>query len=285
MKKLTILAAACLLLSTTSVLAHGAIKAPKAETNTPGDPEEANQNKPLIYKNKLDNSKGSQVVIMMHNSDVKVVGHNSDEVVIEAGSYTAPPARAAGLKPLYNQAEDNTGMGLAVAKDKNTLTITKASRQEGNYTIRVPKNASVKFEEMNWTGGDISINDVAGEIELKLNNGNATLTNITGPLVANTTSSDMVIKFASLNQAKPSAISTVAGTVDIHLPASTKANFKLKSVQGEIYSDFDMNIAKDTKSNLPRVSGGNNIEGKTNGGGVEMTLYTVSGDMYIRKSK
>lgn len=282
MKRLTLLAAACLLLSTTTIpaLADGTDR--QVAINAYG---EADQTKPLVFKSKLGNSKDNQVIILMQNSDVNVVGHNSDEVVIEASGHSAPPARAAGLKPLYNQAEDNTGMGLSVTKEKNSLTITKASRQDGKYTIRIPKNASVKFEEMNWTGGDLNINDMNGEIELKLNNGNATLANITGPVVANATSSDMVIKFASLNQAKPSAISTVAGTVDIHLPASTKANFKLKSIQGEIYSDFDMNIARDAKSNLPRVSGGNNIEGKTNGGGVEMSLYTVSGDMYIRKSK
>jgi hypothetical protein len=278
MKRVTQVAAYCLmLLVAIPTLAH-------KNSQHPGT-EYASQTKPLVYKNKLGNAKGNQVVLIMHNSDVKVIGHNSDEVVIETNRHEAPPARAAGLKPLYNQAEDNTGMGLSVTRDKNTLTITKASRQDGSYTIRVPKNASVRYEETNWTGGDLSIADLDGEIELKLNNGNATLTNITGPLVANTTSSDMVVKFSSLNQSKPSAISSVAGTVDIHLPASTKANFKLKSVTGEIYSDFDMNIARDSKSNLPRVSGGNNIQGRTNGGGVEMNLYTISGDMFIRKSK
>lgn len=283
MKKLTL--AACFLLAFTSmpVLAHEGGKSSSTAIDTAGDAAETYQGKPLVYKAKL--GKDGKVVLMMHNSHVQVEGHNSDEVVIEAAGHSAPPARAAGLKPLYNQAEDNTGMGLAVTKEGNTLHITKASRQDGKYTIRVPKNASVQYEETNWTGGDLSIADVSGEIELKLNNGNATLTNISGPVVANATSSDMVIKFSSLNQSKPSAISTVAGTVDIHLPANTKANFKLRTVQGEIYSDFDMNIAKDTKSNLPRVTGGNNIEGKTNGGGVEMNLYTISGDMFIRKSK
>ncbi|WP_081490415.1 DUF4097 family beta strand repeat-containing protein [Pontibacter sp. BAB1700] len=285
MKRLTLVAVACLLLSAAPARAHERNKTHTATVTGDIDPEETLQDKPLVYKNKLGNSKGNKVVIMMHNSDVKVIGHNSDEVVIEAASHQAPPARAAGLKPLYNQAEDNTGMGLSVSKEGNTLTVTKASRQDGKYTIRVPKNASVMYEETNWMGGDLSIADVEGEIELKLNNGNATLSNITGPVVANATSSDMVIKFSSLNQSKPSAISTVAGTVDIHLPASTKANFKLKTIQGEIYSDFDMNIARDSKSNLPRVTGGNNIDGKTNGGGVEMNLYTISGDMYIRKSK
>ncbi|SIQ70444.1 DUF4097 family beta strand repeat-containing protein [Pontibacter lucknowensis] len=285
MKRLTLVAVAYLLLSAAPASAHERNEAHTTTVAGTVDPEETLQDKPLVYKSKLGNGKGNKVVIMMHNSDVKVIGHNSDEVVIEAASHQAPPARAAGLKPLYNQAEDNTGMGLSVAKEGNTLTVTKASRQDGKYTIRVPKNASVMYEETNWMGGDLSIADMQGEIELKLNNGNATLSNITGPVVANATSSDMVIKFSSLNQSKPSAISTVAGTVDIHLPASTKANFKLKTIQGEIYSDFDMNIARDSKSNLPRVTGGNNIDGKTNGGGVEMNLYTISGDMYIRKSK
>lgn len=284
MKRLTLLlAAACLLLPATPTLAHGGEK--DHAITISGEADATLQDKPLIYRNKLGNNKGNKVIIMMQNSDVKVLGHNSDEVVIEAAGHKAPPARAAGLKPLYNQAEDNTNMGLSVTKEGNTLTVVKASRHDGRYTIRVPKNASVMYEETNWTGGDLSIADLDGEIELKLNNGNATLTNITGPLVANTTSSDMIVKFSNLNQSKPSAISTVAGTVDIHLPANTKANFKLKTIQGEIYSDFDMNIARDGKSNLPRVSGGNNIEGRTNGGGVEMNLYTISGDMYIRKSK
>lgn len=281
MKKLMLLASVCLLLNSSATLAQIS----GGGTTVKRDNSSTTQAKPLISKTKLANAKGSQVVITMFNSDVQVEGHNLDEVVIEAKGYEAPPARAAGLKPLYNQVEDNTGMGLSIMKENNTIRINKASRQNGQYTIRVPNNAAVVFHETNWTGGNLSMSDLNGEIELKLNSSNATLTNITGPVVANTIGSDLVIKFSNLNQTKPSAISTVAGTVDIHLPANTKADFKLKTIQGEIYSDFDMNIARDTKSNLPRVTGGNNIEGKTNGGGVEITLYTISGDMFIRKSK
>ncbi len=246
----------------------------------------AAQDKPLTHRVKLANSKDSRVIISVFNSGVEVIGHNGDEVIIEAeGGNEAPPARAKGLKPLYNSAEDNTGLGLAVTKDNNTLRISKASRQDGNYVIRIPKNAAVVYEETNWTGDNLALSDMNGEIELKLNNSTARLTNVTGPVIANTTAGDIIVKFSSLNQAKPSAISSVAGAVDVTLPPNTKANLKLKSIQGEIYSDFDMNLGKNTKSGLPRVAGGDTIEGTTNGGGVEMSLYTISGDMFIRKSK
>lgn len=292
-----LLASVCLMLNNKAVCAP-TVFAPYSSTekdpellalwnsNDPSEGEAAEQDKPLTHRVKLANSKESRVIISVFNSGVEVVGHNGDEVIIEAeGGVVAPPARAKGLKPLYNSVEDNTGLGLAVTKDNNTLRISKASRQNGNYVIRIPKNAAVVYEETNWTGDNLALTNMNGEIELKLNNSTARLTNVTGPVIANTTAGDIIVKFSSLNQSKPSAISSVAGAVDITLPPNTKANLKLKSIQGEVYSDFDMNLGKNTKSGLPRVAGGDTIEGTTNGGGVEMSLYTISGDMFIRKSK
>ncbi|PIQ21243.1 MAG: hypothetical protein COW65_10265 [Cytophagales bacterium CG18_big_fil_WC_8_21_14_2_50_42_9] len=238
-----------------------------------------------VYKIKLGNSKDRQVIINMANSGVQVTGHNSDEVIIETNTYKAPPARAEGLKSLYNQVEDNTGLGLGVEKENNTLKITKASREGGQYTIKIPRNASVVYRESTWTGSDFNLKDVAGEIEVKLNNASANLINVTGPVVVNTTNGKINIKFSSLNQNKPSAISTINGSIDLTLPANTQANFKLRSIQGEIYSDFDMNLKKETKGDIPMIGGGNTIEGKTNGGGVEMSVYTINSEIYIRKSK
>ncbi len=277
MKKLMLLASACLMLNGTAVLAQTARGGAQNPRNN------VEQGKPLTYKVKVD--RDAKILITMFSSKVQIIGHNSDEVVIETSNYTPAPARADGLKPLYNQAEDNTGVGLAVGKEGNTLKITKASRKGGEFTIRVPRRASVVYEEADWTGDDLTLADVDGEIELKLNNSGATLTHVSGPIIANTTAGDITIKFSSLNQSKPSAISSVAGTVDIALPANTKANFKLKTIQGEVYTDFDMNLDKNSQGDLTKIAGGNNINGKTNGGGVEVSVYTISNDMFIRKKK
>lgn len=45
------------------------------------------------------------------------------------------------------------------------------------------------------------------------------------------------------------AFSTLNGKVDVTFPADVKANVKLKSDQGEIYSDFDVEVDK----TMPKV--------------------------------
>ncbi|MBC3540718.1 DUF4097 family beta strand repeat protein [Rufibacter sp. H-1] len=262
-----------------------AADSPSTSTVTPqATPQENNLR---TYKVKLGNGKDARVQLSMFKSNVKIIGHSGDEVIIETKDYSAPPKRAEGLKPLYNQVEDNTNMGLSVTKKDNVLSITKASRADIDYVIRIPKNAAVVYKETNWEGSDISIADLEGEIELKLNNSEATLTNVSGPVIANNTSGSIKVIFSSLNQSKPSAISTVSGDIDITLPAKDKANFKLNSMQGEIYTDFDIELQrkKDDDQELALVGGGGNIAGKVNGGGVQMSIQTISSDIFIRKKK
>ena len=57
----------------------------------------------------------------------------------------------------------------------------------------------------------------------------------------------------------------------------------MSSTSGEIYTDLDFQI---TKSNgLRRWGGGMFADAALNGGGVEVTIKSVSGDILIRKQK
>ncbi|WP_246849900.1 DUF4097 family beta strand repeat-containing protein [Rufibacter roseolus] len=288
MKKPIVLAWALLMLTGNCLVSEKATAAP-ISSNIIGAQDGPGKAELRTYKVKLGNGKDARVQLSMFNSNVKIVGYSGDEVVIETKDYSAPPKRAEGLKPLYNQVEDNTKLGLGVNKSGNTVTITKASRIDAEYVIRIPKNAAVVYKETNWEGGDISISDVDGEVELKLNNSEVSLNNISGPVVANNTNGSIKVVFSSLAQSKPSAISTVSGDIDITLPAKDKANFKLRSMQGEIYTDFDMDVQrkkdKDGDEDLAIVGGGGDIAGKVNGGGVEISVQSISSDIFIRKKK
>ncbi|MCX6217027.1 hypothetical protein [Spirosoma sp.] len=237
------------------------------------------------YKTKLTNAKDRKITIEMDATSLKIEGHNSDDILIQASSgYEAPPERAKGLKPIYNTAVDNSGIGLAVTTENGGLKIEKATRKPIKYTMKLPRKVALLYQETNWQGSLISISNMDGDLEIKTNNASIDLTNVTGPVVANTINGEVKVVYSTLSQEKPTAISTINGPVDITLPANAKANLKLRSINGEMYTDFDLGV-KTSKDGMLKVGGGHDIDGTTNGGGVEMQLKTITSNIYIRKQK
>ncbi len=236
------------------------------------------------YRGKFASPQHRKVVLDMRGSDVTVEGYDGDELVVHStGGYEAPPALANGLRAVYNAAEDNTRLGLAIVPGPdNTIRITRASRSDGHYTVRLPRRTDVVFSQTGWGGSDdLVIRDIAGRVEASLKSGDLRLLNVSGPVVANTVSGDIKVVFSAVPDG-PSAVSTVSGNVDVTLPAATKATFSLRSVSGEIYTDFDLGFGG--PDGLRRV-GGLTVQGHSNGGGATMSLKTVSGDIYVRKAK
>lgn len=236
------------------------------------------------YTQTLANNPNNAIEFTLSASDVIIEGHDSDEVIIRNLDYDAPPERAKGLKALYNSAEDNTGIGLSVEEENGVLKIITASRGNGDYRLIVPNRVRVMVEEVNWGGGDFEMRNLRGEIEIKSKNGDIKLMNITGPVIASSTSGDVEITMDELSQVGPTSISLVSGFIDISLPASSQASLFLSSVSGEIYTDLDVELAGNQKENMQRLGGGRKIEGSLNGGGVEMSLKTISGDIYLRSN-
>lgn len=235
------------------------------------------------HKTKLANTKDKKVTIEMAGSNVKIEGYAGDEVIIVASSgVEAAPERAKGLKPLYSTGVDNTGLGLSVTSEANGVKIEKVMRKDAKYTIRLPKNVALLFQETNWQSSKLNISGMDGDLEIRTNGADINLNNVTGPIVANTTSGNVNVVFSGLNQSKPTAISSISGEIDITLPGTAKSDMKLRSINGEMYTDFDLGT-KSTKNGLSKVGGGSNIEGTTNGGGVEVQLNTISSNIYIRK--
>jgi len=77
------------------------------------------------------------------------------------------------------------------------------------------------------------------------------------------------------------SINSISGFIDYTIPAALKARINLETVTGDVYSDvkFDKSASKEiswvgTKRDLT-----------LNGGTLPVELKTVSGDIYLRKSK
>ncbi|MEZ0540007.1 DUF4097 family beta strand repeat-containing protein [Fibrella arboris] len=236
------------------------------------------------YRTKLANSGEQKVSIQLNAANLKIEGYNGNEVIIQTtAKIQPPPEQAKGLKPIYNSAVDNTGIGLSVTTENGGIRIESASRKNMPYTIRVPQKVAVLYEQINWNMGHITVQNVDGDLELRTNNGSIYLNDVTGPVVANTTNGEVKVTYSTLDQRKPTAITTINGSIDVTLPAATKATFKLSTINGEMYTDFDLGMTK--KDGMTRMGGGHVINGTANGGGVDLQLKTINSDIYIRKQK
>ena len=233
------------------------------------------------------------------NGSIHVMSHSGKDVIIDAVATPRTPSRerdrdreknddlASGMKRISTR----DGFDLTAEERNNSVHISTSSvRNPIQLTIRVPQQFSLKVGTVNQ--GDIMIENINGELEVTNVNGAITLNNVSGSAVANTVNGNMKATFKSINSEAPMAFSTLNGNVDVTFPANAKFNVKLKSDRGDIYSDFDVDVdktqPKSTKSSeggMYKVSVDDWVQGKINGGGREVMMKNMHGNIYIRKAK
>ena len=99
-------------------------------------------------------------------------------------------------------------------------------------------------------------------------------------MTINTVHGGIEANFGS-NMKNPISIISVHGHVDVSLPVATKANLKLGTSYGEIFVDPEFKIDIEKSGNMVKYS--DNVSGKINGGGLDITLSSTHNSVYLRK--
>lgn len=181
------------------------------------------------------------------------------------------------------------GMDLEASENNNYVKVSSSSwNNKMDLEIEVPSGFDLDIHTYN--DGDLMISNIQGELALTNYNGEITALNISGSAVATTYNGDIRITFDKITENTPMSYSTYNGDIDLTMPSATKASFKMKTEQGEIYTGFDMEITssgpvqkKDTKSGTFKIVIDDWKKGNINGGGPEVTMKNYNGDIYIRK--
>ncbi|GAB3704520.1 hypothetical protein GCM10027592_35960 [Spirosoma flavus] len=233
------------------------------------------------------------------NGSIHVTGHTGKDVIVDITSSNSskrgrrddddhPSDRAsAGMKRIA----PGNPFDVSAREKSNTITVEANSiNQTIDLNIKVPQNFSLRISTVNH--GQITVDNVSGELEVNNVNGSIELTNVSGSAVANTVNGGVIATFKSVNNDAPMAFSTLNGNVDVTFPASSKMNLKLKSDRGDMFTDFDLDVdktaSKVNKSNqngMYRVAIDEWVQGKVNGGGREIMMKNMNGNIYVRKAK
>ena len=186
------------------------------------------------------------------------------------------------------------GTGLEIEEENNVVTISSESWKNAvDIVIQVPSASNLELSSTN--DGDIVVENVSGTIEVGNVNGSNTLKNVSGNVVAHTVNGEILVQLSRVTPDKPMSFSTMNGDVDVTFPADIKASVRMKTQQGDIYSDFDVTLkpapqkpaeeAMKSGKGKYRISFDRFLTGSINGGGPEITFNTFNGDIYIRKGK
>jgi hypothetical protein len=229
------------------------------------------------------------VVASSNNGSITVKTYDGKEVIVESGSSEGRNRNRGGVPDGMHRI-DVPERGLVVEEQDNTITIQDRTPGGTHITITVPPDTSLKLSSHN---GSLYAEGVHGEIDAECQNGGIKLVNVAGTVLADSHNGGINVVMDRVDTGKPSAFSSVNGAIDVTLPADLKANLKMRSSQGSIFSDFDMNVtsgrATTQKNNTSdgkfRVEFDRTVLATINGGGTEMTFTTVNGSILIRKKK
>ncbi len=234
------------------------------------------------YRIPVQNSKSGVLTLKDFNGNLPIEGYNGNEIILTSDMRNSSPDRAKGMQAIYAKGTDNTGMGILLEKSDNKvsleclLPITKSAK----YTIKVPYNFSVKVDKDCSRHGTVTASNIQGETEIKNCHG-IRLRNISGPVVLSTISGDIDLQFDNIPRNQLISINSVSGDIDITLPERASVDVEMRTVTGDMYSDFNL---QSEKKSLQQI-GGNSIKAILNGGGTDLKITNVSGSIYLRKKR
>jgi hypothetical protein len=239
-------------------------------------------------------SPGKPYTLKIHlvSGSIKVVSYEGKDIIINVSARgdsdeERPKTAGNGMKRI---SAAGGGFEVTAKEADNTVTVNTGNPNKAiDLDLKIPQDVKLKISTVN--DGEILVENVRGELEVNNVNDKITLTNISGSVVANTINGNVDVTFSSVDPKAPMAFSTLNGDINVTLPADTKANLKLKSDNGEVYSDFDIDIdktpSKTEKTNEPgmyKIKKDDWVNGKINGGGPEMMMKNMQGDIYVKKA-
>ncbi len=221
---------------------------------------------------------------------IKVAGYDGKDIIIKVtervGDEENSNATERGMKRLATSGSYEV---TAKEADNNVTVNTGIPNKPVDLDLKIPQDVKLKLGTVN--DGDIDVENVKGELEVNNVNDKITLSNISGSVVANTVNGDVTVTFTSVDPKAPMAFSTLNGDINVTLPAETKANLKLKSDNGDVFSDFDIEIDKTqpkinktTEPGMYKIVKDDWVIGKINGGGPELMMKNMQGNIYVKKA-
>ncbi|HEX4604845.1 MAG TPA: hypothetical protein VH724_12680 [Candidatus Angelobacter sp.] len=157
-------------------------------------------------------------------------------------------------------------------------------RVKMDFQLQVPRNIEVKLKTVN--SGHVHVQDVTGNFSVHNVNGGIEMQNVAGSGIAKTVNGGVKVTFRE-NPREASDFGTINGNVELHFVRGLSGDFRFKTMNGAVYSDFEMTSlpAKPASGEMrgakfvfrsDRYTGG-----RIGSGGPEIKAENLNGDIRV----
>lgn len=155
-----------------------------------------------------------------------------------------------------------------------------------NFTIHVPRETALQLRAVN---GEIKTEETRGKFDVHGVNGAVTMTGVAGSGTLKTVNGRTAIAFRESPKASCD-FQTVNGAIEASFPPNLAADLRLKTLNGQAFTDFNATELLPKTSEALENSRGRRVykinhtsSVRIGAGGPELSFETVNGDIRIRK--
>jgi len=219
----------------------------------------------------------------LHSASVMMSTYNGREIILEVRDESRAAAIDTAKKIFASSYKIESSQQNNVVVLTNTNSTTKIM-----LTVKVPENLAATVKVNVKKIGDVTLENIRGNMEVNANIGSVKLLNVAGSAVLSTVTGSVLCSFASMESSTPMAFSTLHGEIRLQLPVATKANFRIRSEKAVLFTDFDIDFGAEkprttTQGNKKRIILSGPMNGTINGGGPGILISNSTGNLFIEK--
>ena len=204
------------------------------------------------------------------NGGISIKGWERNEVLVRSRIQTQAPTQAEADQLAREVRVETAGLSIHAEGPQPR----EDYQWYVSYEIFVPRRSDLSLQAHN---GGISISDVSGRIDFKTLNGGVTLRRVGGAVRGSTTNGGVHVELAGVRwDGEELNVKTTNGGVNIAMPNNYSAHLETSTMNGNVSSDFPMNVPLTERGRMPKDisvdlgSGGSPIRVTTTNGGVRV---------------
>ncbi len=235
------------------------------------------------YERTYTLSPGGTISVSNVSGDISVVGHTGSNIHVTA----------------YREGRDKDMVEIEDQSTADSIVLRARYPRDGGrydasvrFVLQVPRGSHYRFDSITTVSGDVSITDVAGEIDAKsvsgdvevkqceggihaaTVSGDVTVLNSVGGVTARSVSGDLEVAIADTEGARELSFTTTSGDVAVRVPAQLDADVQLSTFSGSLATDFPLTVEE-------RENHGKKAFGILGSGAVRLKATSLSGSVRL----